>query len=93
MVPKIPTVAASGVPGYEFYHWNALYGPAGMDPTIVARINTLARKAMSSPAVKKWVEENGMEVAVSSPESLAGFQDAQFKKWGQIIKDAGIQPE
>jgi len=93
LVPKIPTIASSGVPGYEFYHWNALYGPAGMDPATVTRINTLAQKAMASPAVKKWVEENGMEVTVTSPEGLAKFQDAQLKKWGQIIKDAGIQPE
>jgi tripartite-type tricarboxylate transporter receptor subunit TctC len=93
LVPKIPTIASSGVPGYEFYHWNALYGPAGMDPATVTRINTLAQKAMASPSVKKWVEENGMEVTVTSPEGLAKFQDAQLKKWGQIIKDAGIQPE
>jgi tripartite-type tricarboxylate transporter receptor subunit TctC len=93
LVPRLPTIAASGVPGYEFYHWNALYGPAGMDPSIVQRINSLARKAVSSPAVRKWVEENGMEVVVTSPEGLAVFQESQLKKWGQIIKEAGIQPE
>ena len=93
LVPKIPTIAASGVPGYEFYHWNALYGPAGMDAAIVMRVNALALKAMAAPVVRKWVEENGMEVAVTSPEGLTAFQVAQFKKWGQIIKDAGIQPE
>jgi tripartite-type tricarboxylate transporter receptor subunit TctC len=93
LVPEIPTIAASGVPGYEFDHWNALYGPAGMNPVIVARINALVRNAMSSAAVKKWVEENGMEVALSSPEGLARFQETQFKKWGQIIREAGIQPE
>jgi tripartite-type tricarboxylate transporter receptor subunit TctC len=48
---------------------------------------------MSSATVKKWVEENGMEVALSTPEGLAKFQETQFKKWGKIIREAGIQPE
>ena len=93
LVPKLPTIAASGVPGYEFSHWNALYAPAGMDPILLKQINELARKAMTKPSVKKFVEENGMEVSFTSPDALAIFQNAELKRWGQIIKEAGIQPE
>jgi tripartite-type tricarboxylate transporter receptor subunit TctC len=93
LVPKLPTIAAAGVPDYEFSHWNALYGPAGMDVGTVKRINELFIEAMKKPSVKKFVEENGMEVSVSTSEALAIFQNAELKRWGQIIKDAGIQPE
>ena len=93
LVPKLPTIAAAGVPDYEFSHWNALYGPAGMDAGIVKLINEIFQEAMKKPAVKKFVEENGMEVSVSTSASLAEFQNSELKRWGQIIKEAGIQPE
>lgn len=93
LVPKLPTISSAGVPGYEFSHWNALYGPAGMDTVTIKRINELFTSAMKKPSVKKFVEDNGMEVSVSSPEGLSVFQNAELKRWGQIIKDAGIQPE
>ena len=48
---------------------------------------------MKKPSVKKFVEDNGMEVSVSTPDGLSVFQNAELKRWGQIIKDAGIQPE
>ena len=93
LVPAVPTIAESGVPGYEFSHWNALYGPAGLDPALTKRINELSRKAMATPAVKKFVEENGMEVSFTSPDGLAAFQASEVRRWGQIIREAGIQPE
>ena len=93
LVPAVPTIAESGVPGYEFSHWNALYGPAGIDPALTKRINELSRKAMATPAVKKFVEENGMEVSLTSPDGLAAFQASEVRRWGQIIREAGIQPE
>jgi tripartite-type tricarboxylate transporter receptor subunit TctC len=93
LVPALPTIASAGVPGYEFSHWNALYGPAGMDANTIKRINELFLSAMKKPAVKKFVEENGMEVSVSTPDALSVFQNAELKRWGQIIRDAGIQAE
>ena len=93
LVPTVPTIASAGVPSYEFSHWNALYGPAGMDTGTIKHINELFTSAMKKPSVKKFVEDNGMEVSVSSPEGLSVFQNAELKRWGQIIKDAGIQPE
>ena len=93
LVPTLPTIASAGVPGYEFSHWNALYGPAGMDANTIKRINELFLSAMKKPAVKKFVEENGMEVSVSTPDALSVFQNAELKRWGQIIRDAGIQAE
>ena len=64
-----------------------------MDPNMVKRINELFSAAVKKPSVKKFVEENGMEISVSTPDGLAAFQNAELKRWGQIIRDAGIQPE
>ena len=64
-----------------------------MDAATIKLINELFISAMKKPAVKKFVEENGMEVSTSTPDGLSVFQNAELKRWGQIIKDAGIQPE
>ena len=93
LVPGVPTIAESGLPGYESNHWNALYAPAGTPPAVVSRLNELMRRAMATEPLKQFAEQNGMEVAVTSPEELGRFQLQELERWGRIIKDAGIQPE
>ena len=93
LVPDVPTLAESGLPGYESGYWNGLYAPAGRPEPVVRRLNELAHRAMASEGVKRFVEHNGMEVALSSPEELGRFQQAEFDRWGRIIKAAHIQPE
>jgi tripartite-type tricarboxylate transporter receptor subunit TctC len=89
----VPTIAEAGLAGYEANHWNALYAPAGTPAAVVARLNELARRAMAAEPLRRFAEQNGMEVAVTSPEELGRFQLAELDRWGRIIKNAGIQPE
>jgi len=93
LVPGVPTIAEAGLAGYEANHWNALYAPAGTPAAVVARLNELARRAMAAEPLRRFAEQNGMEVAVTSPEELGRFQLAELDRWGRIIKNAGIQPE
>lgn len=93
LVPEIPTLAEAGLPGYEAGYWNGLYAPAATPAPVVRRLNELVHRAMASDGVKRFVEHNGMEVALSSPEELGRFQQAEFDRWGRIIKAAHIQPE
>jgi len=93
LVPDLPTLAESGLPGYEAGYWNALYAPAATPAPTVRRLNELVQRAMAAEAVKRFVEQNGMEVALSSPEELGRFQQAELDRWGRIIKTANIQPE
>jgi len=93
LAPNVPTVAESGLPGYEAGYWNALYAPAATPAAVVRRLNELVLHAMAAEGVKRFVEQNGMEVALSTPEELASFQQAEFDRWGRIIKAANIQPE
>ena len=93
LVPDIPTLAESGLPGYEASYWNALYAPAATPAPVVRRLNELVHRAMASEGVKRFVEQNGMELALSTPEELGRFQQGEFDRWGRIIKAANIQPE
>jgi tripartite-type tricarboxylate transporter receptor subunit TctC len=93
LVPDVPTIAEAGLPGYEMSYWNAVYAPAGTPAPVVQRINELMQRAMASETVRRFVEQNGMEPFTSTPAELANFQVAEYKRWGAVIKAAGIEPE
>lgn len=93
LLPDVPTIAESGVPGYEMGYWFAAYAPAGTPPDVVKRLNELLVKATQSAPAKQFYAQTGTDPASSTPEELARFQQAESKKWGDIIKKAGIQPE
>lgn len=93
LLPDVPTIAESGVPGYEMGYWFAAYAPAGTPPDVVKRLNELLVKATQSAPAKQFYAQTGTDPASSTPDELAQFQLAESKKWGDIIKKAGIQPE
>ncbi|MDO9415150.1 Bug family tripartite tricarboxylate transporter substrate binding protein [Pararhizobium sp.] len=89
--PDIPTIAESGVPGYETYTWNALFAPAGTPKDIVDRLNASANKAMKDPAVAERMKEFSATIVGSTPEELAAHVSAELAKWTPIVKDANVQ--
>jgi len=89
--PDIPTIAESGVPGYETYTWNALFAPAGTPPDTVARLNAAAKKALADPAVVERMNEFSATIVGSSPEELAAHVTAELAKWTPVVRDANIQ--
>ncbi|HSV71753.1 Bug family tripartite tricarboxylate transporter substrate binding protein [Aquabacterium sp.] len=93
LAPELPTIAEAGLPGYEMSYWNAVYAPAGTPAPIVQRINELMQRALATDSVRRFVEQNGMEPFTSTPAELASFQAAEYKRWGSVIKAAGIAPE
>lgn len=93
LVPDLPTLAETGLPGYQMSYWNALYAPANTPEPVVRRLNELMLKALTAEPVKKFIAQNGMEVFTSTPAELKSFQAAELDRWGKIIRDAGIQPE
>lgn len=88
---QFPTVAASGVPGFEIVAWTALYAPAGTPKPIVDKLNTLVRKATESTAYRNLVKTTYGTSFTGSPEDLAAFQAAETKKWGEIVTTAGMK--
>ena len=93
LAPDVPTIDEAGVKGYEMGYWFAAYAPAGTPPAVVKRLNELMVKATEGNAAKQFYANTGTDAATSTPEELAQFQAAESKKWGEIIKKAGIQPE
>lgn len=88
---QFPTVAASGVPGFEILAWTALYAPAGTPKPIVDKLNALVRAATESTAYRNLVRTTYGTSFTGSPEDLAAFQAAETKKWGEIVTTAGMK--
>lgn len=93
LAPEIPTIAESGVPGYESTYWFAAYVPAGTPPAMVTRLNELLVKAAKTPTAAKFYGPTGTELLTSTPDELRRFQAAESTKWAQIITKAGIEKE
>jgi tripartite-type tricarboxylate transporter receptor subunit TctC len=89
-LPDTPTVAES-VPGFEVSNWIGLFGPAGLSPQIVARLNAEVEKIMRSPEIQKRLETEGAKFIPMSPEQFAAFQKSELTKWAKTIKDANIK--
>ena len=92
-LPDVPTIAESGIPGYEVTAWNALFAPAGTPAPIVNRLNALVRKAMEQPDAKSAMDAQGLDTSLSSPAELGALVKSELVKWAKVIKAAGIKPE
>jgi tripartite-type tricarboxylate transporter receptor subunit TctC len=89
-LPNIPTVAASGVPGFEVVSWNALYAPAGTPPAVITTLNGALRTVLTEPDLKKRALELGIDTKPSSPAEIEARMKADIVKWGAVIEKAGI---
>ncbi|MGZ5095605.1 MAG: Bug family tripartite tricarboxylate transporter substrate binding protein [Burkholderiales bacterium] len=90
LFPAVPTVAESGVPGYEFQTWMAIFAPLNTSKEIISRLNAEILKALSAPDVREKLVSIGFELEGSSPEKLAAVTKARFEQMQKIIKDAAI---
>jgi tripartite-type tricarboxylate transporter receptor subunit TctC len=88
---QYPTVAESGVPGYESQPWNAAYVPAGTPQPIIDKLNKLIREAVLSEAYTNLMRTTLGVVFPGSPEELAAFQENEIRKWGEVVSIAGMK--
>jgi tripartite-type tricarboxylate transporter receptor subunit TctC len=91
--PEIPTVAESGVPGFEVATWWGLSAPAKTPRPILARLHKETVAALNSPDVRGRLEALGAEIIASSPEQYARFIRSDIAKWAKVIKAAGIKSQ
>jgi tripartite-type tricarboxylate transporter receptor subunit TctC len=91
LLPDVPTLAEVGVPNTEVFAFQGILGPAGMPAPVVNRLNTELNKAFSVPAVQKRFSDFGMEAMPGTPQQFAALSRAESRRWGPIIKAAGIK--
>ena len=91
--PDVPTVAESGLPGFDVDLWIGIYGPAGMPPAVLARLNSEINKVLQHPELKAAFAKIGIEPRGTSPEEGAAFTRAEFEKWKKVIIGGKIKPE
>ena len=89
-LPEVPTVAESGLPGFEVESWQGVLAPAGTPPAIVARINKDVMEALNQPAVKSQVEAQGYGIAGGSPQAFDQALAQDLKHYARIIEAAQI---
>ncbi len=93
LLPDVPTVAESGLPGYEFVTWMGLFAPANTPKEIIARVNAELVRALDAPDLRERLIAQGVEVKTSTPEQLGALTKSRLAQMAKIIKDAGIHIE
>jgi tripartite-type tricarboxylate transporter receptor subunit TctC len=92
--PDVPTLAESGLPGYEAGSWYGLVAPKGTPPDIVEKLNSATRRIFAEPAFQeKFLAPSFIFSIVSSPEDFAARIRSEFAKWGKVVKDANVKAE
>jgi tripartite-type tricarboxylate transporter receptor subunit TctC len=91
--PEIPTVAESGLPGYEATAWQGVLAPAGTPHDIIAKLNTELVRVINLPDVRKQLADQGYEPAGTTSEQFAEYIKTEIAKWTRVIKAAGLKAE
>jgi tripartite-type tricarboxylate transporter receptor subunit TctC len=94
LLPEVPTIAESGIAGYEAVSWFGLFGPAGMPREIVTKINEQVRRIFADPAFRRsFLEPQFFESIAGPPEQLSEFIRIEEPKWRKVIRDANVKGE
>jgi tripartite-type tricarboxylate transporter receptor subunit TctC len=91
--PELPTVAESGMPGYQVYEWNAIFAPAGTPSAIINRLQAEIAKIVRIPEVRDRMLALGGEIVASSPADLAAWVREQSASWARVVRAGNIKLE
>ena len=90
LLPDLPTIDESGLPGFAVANWAGLLGPAGLDPKIVKKLHDEIIAILSTPEMKERVKTLGYDLVESSPDQFAKELQADIERWGPVAKRAGV---
>ena len=90
-LPNVPTVAESGFPGFEDYTWIGVFGPAGLSPELVARLNNDMGQVLAMPDVTERLPKIGFEIVGGNAQSFAQHLDREVAKWAGVVRAIGGQ--
>ena len=91
IAPDVPTLAESGLPGFEVGSWQGVFAPAGTPPAIVKRLNNEIVKIINMPEVREKLAALGAEPVGNSPEEFAAMVKAEVVKWADVVKKSGAK--
>jgi tripartite-type tricarboxylate transporter receptor subunit TctC len=89
LLPKVPTVSESGLPGFEAVTWFGFTVPTGTPRNIIDRLNVEVGKVLVMPDVKQKLALQGIDVAGGTPEQFGAYMRDEFAKWGRLVKESG----
>lgn len=92
-LPEVPTIAESGLPGYEASTWFGFFGPAALPRELVNKLNADAVAGLSPPDVKERLAAQGYFVVASAVEPFTAFVNAEIPRWAKVVKEANVKPE
>jgi len=91
IVPDLPTLDESGLPGFDVSSWFAFFVPARTPPEIIAKINADTTSVLRDAAIVQKIEQLGASIVASTPDELAAHLKREMEKWGPVIRDAQIK--
>jgi tripartite-type tricarboxylate transporter receptor subunit TctC len=93
VMPELPTMDESGLPGFDVTGWYALLAPAGTSSASIAKVQADTSDVLKMPAVHSRLSGEGAEPVGSTSEQLTAFIAAEIRKWTNVIRDAKVTPE
>jgi tripartite-type tricarboxylate transporter receptor subunit TctC len=93
LLPEVPTVAESGLPGFEAAGWLGIWVPTGTPKDIIARLNSETRTALESADIRERFKDFGAEAAPTTASGFARFIRSEIDKWTPVVKAAGVKME
>jgi tripartite-type tricarboxylate transporter receptor subunit TctC len=93
LLPDLPSIAESGVPGYEFASWYGVLVPARTPADVIATLNLNLGNAMRSSDLAERLEKDGTDVIASTPEAFRSHLQAELKRWAAVVKQAGLKAD
>ncbi len=89
--PELPTIAESGVPGFDVSAWDGLWTPARTPRPIIDKLNAAVRKSLADPELRAALVSRASEPSPTSPEEIARFVGSEMERWGNAVKRSGAQ--
>ena len=90
LLPQIPTIAESGLPGYEALNWYGIVVPAKTPDAMIQRLNSELVRALNAPEIKAALFKQGLDATPGSSQEFGALMRSEATKWAKVIKDAGI---
>jgi tripartite-type tricarboxylate transporter receptor subunit TctC len=93
LMPSIPTIAESGLPGFDANNWYGLLAPAKTPRPIIMRLNAGVTKVLAMPDVKDFLFNQGLDPAPGTPEQFGAYIKSEMTKWSKVVKDSGARAD